>query len=86
MARASISPARCCGVPLPQEANGSGRSGRAALSASSSVRNGEAAGTTNTDGTNATFITAVKSRLGANPRLRYTPGLIANELLTINKV
>lgn len=70
VARASISPARCCGVPLPQDANGSGLPGCAASSASSRLRSALAAGVTNTDGTKATLMTAAKSRLGSKPRLR----------------
>ncbi|CPJ98883.1 Uncharacterised protein [Bordetella pertussis] len=83
----SISPARCCGVPLPHEANASvrlcvsawrSRSGRPASPAGSAV--------TITEGTYATLITAVKSRVGEKSRLRNTPGLTANELLTISSV
>src|SRR3546814_3704420 len=85
----SCSPARCCGVPLPQLAYEGGVPPCSSSPASRTccrLVQLEPLAVTSTDGTKAMLITPVQSFWGEKPRLRYTPGLIASLLLTITRV
>ena len=59
-------------------------SGLAAVMSSGSVWKGELAGTTSTEGTNATLMIGAKSFFGSKGICEKTAGLIAKELLTIS--
>ena len=71
---------------MPQEANGTGSCCCAAASTCARFCQAESAGTTMTEGTKPTFITPAKSLRGSNSSLLNTPGLMANELLTMSSV